>query len=70
MSGSASGFRGTDIFDGNDLIREAGGGVVVVVIQYRLGVFGFLSSSKVKTEGVLNAGLCEFVSFNYFPSRD
>ncbi|TFK35580.1 Carboxylesterase [Crucibulum laeve] len=44
--GSASGLSGNDTFDGNDLIREAGGGVVAVTIQYRLGVFGFLAGQK------------------------
>lgn len=34
------------------------GDFVVVVIQYRLNVFGFLSGEEVKQEGVLNAGLC------------
>ncbi len=27
-------------FDGSDLIREAGGGIVAVEVQYRLGLFG------------------------------
>ena len=45
--------------NGNDLIREAGGGVVAVIIQYRLGVFGFLPGEKVKEGGALNAGLCK-----------
>ena len=46
------------MFDGSDLIKEAGGNVVAVVIQYRLGVLGFLSSSQIKANGALNAGLC------------
>ncbi|KAF9459592.1 Alpha/Beta hydrolase protein [Collybia nuda] len=41
-SGSASGFTGEDSFNGNDLLRESNNGAVAVVIQYRLGVFGFL----------------------------
>ncbi|KAG6808187.1 hypothetical protein H0H93_000467, partial [Arthromyces matolae] len=57
MSGSASGFSGADFYDGNALISEASGGVVVVVIQYRLGVFGFLAGTQVKKNGALNAGL-------------
>ena len=32
-------------------------GFIVVVIQYRLGAFGFLSSSEVSQSGVPNAGL-------------
>ncbi|KAF9475482.1 cephalosporin esterase [Pholiota conissans] len=57
--GSASGLFGTDIQNGNDLIREANNGVVVVVIQYRLGIFGFLPGQKVKDGGALNAGLLD-----------
>ncbi|KAF8161671.1 Alpha/Beta hydrolase protein [Crassisporium funariophilum] len=53
VGGSAFGF------DGNDLIREAGGGVVAVVIQYRLGLFGFMPGEKVKEGGALNAGLLD-----------
>jgi len=59
VSGSASGFEGTDIYDGNDLIQESDNGVIVVVIQYRLGLFGFLPGQKVKDGGVLNAGLLD-----------
>ena len=46
---------------GNDLIREAGGGVVAVMIQYRLGLFGFLPGEKVNEDGALNAGLCKYL---------
>ncbi|KAF8177596.1 Alpha/Beta hydrolase protein [Pholiota molesta] len=52
-------FGNATIYTGNDLLREAGGGVVVVVIQYRLGVFGFLPGQKVKDDGLLNAGLLD-----------
>ncbi len=44
-------------FTGNDILRESGGGVVLVIAQYRLGVFGFLAGQKVKDDGELNAGL-------------
>lgn len=46
-------------FPPDDLIHDAGGGVVALAIQYRLGVFGFLSSQKVHDGGALNAGLRE-----------
>ncbi|PPQ80157.1 hypothetical protein CVT25_001450 [Psilocybe cyanescens] len=44
---------------GNDLVRESGENVVAVAIQYRLGLFGFLSGQKVKHGGSLNAGLLD-----------
>jgi cholinesterase len=50
--GDAVGYIGTD------QILTAKGGVVVVTIQYRLGLFGFLSGKEVKQGGALNGGLC------------
>jgi len=47
------------MYNGNDLMLQAGGEVIVVVIQYRLGVFGFLGGQSVHDRGTLNAGLCE-----------
>ncbi|KAJ6496084.1 Alpha/Beta hydrolase protein [Mycena sanguinolenta] len=44
---------------GEDVIKRSNNGVVVVVIQYRLGVFGFLAGSAVKNDGALNAGLLD-----------
>ena len=35
--------------------------LIVVTIQYRLGAFGFASSSEIKSRGVLNAGLLDQV---------
>lgn len=57
MAGSATGF------DGNDLIREAGGGVVAVIIQYRLGTLGFLAGQQIHDNGALNAGLRKYSYF-------
>ncbi|KAJ3568624.1 hypothetical protein NP233_g5591 [Leucocoprinus birnbaumii] len=42
-----------------DLVQDAGGQAIAVVLQHRLGVFGFLSSQKVHDGGVLNAGLLD-----------
>ncbi len=57
VAGSANGFSGPDSYNGNDLVRESGDGVIAVVIQYRLGLFGFLAGKEVKANGRLNAGL-------------
>ncbi|KAJ7443944.1 Alpha/Beta hydrolase protein [Mycena galericulata] len=46
-------------FDGEDIVRQSNRGVVVVLIQYRLGVFGFLPGAAVKANGALNAGLLD-----------
>ncbi|KAJ6463178.1 Alpha/Beta hydrolase protein [Mycena vulgaris] len=59
--GSASAFNA----NGEDIIRQSNRGVVVVLIQYRLGVFGelfsycFLPGAAVKQDGSLNAGLLD-----------
>ncbi|KAJ7189504.1 Alpha/Beta hydrolase protein, partial [Mycena pura] len=51
--GSSSQYRGTD------LIKQSNRGIVVVTIQYRLGLFGFLAGSAIKNNGTLNAGLLD-----------
>ncbi|TFK27828.1 alpha/beta-hydrolase [Coprinopsis marcescibilis] len=58
-SATSTGYGGNAAYDGNELIRLSGGKVVVVAIQYRLGLFGFLSSKYVKANGALNAGLLD-----------
>ncbi|KAH7906562.1 Alpha/Beta hydrolase protein [Hygrophoropsis aurantiaca] len=46
-------------YDGADLLYHADNGVVAVVLQYRLGIFGFLAGNEVKEGGALNAGLLD-----------
>ncbi|KAL1741798.1 Alpha/Beta hydrolase protein [Schizophyllum fasciatum] len=58
-TGSASGYPGEKPYDGDDLVHASRGEVVVVTIQYRLGILGFLAGKEVKNEGVLNAGLLD-----------
>ncbi|OCK79810.1 carboxylesterase [Lepidopterella palustris CBS 459.81] len=45
--------------DPSPMMNRNGNNFVTVVIQYRLGAFGFLSSSEVKDKGVVNAGLLD-----------
>ena len=54
MGGAASEYTGENI------LRKSGGGVILIVIQYRLGLFAFLPGQKVKDSGQLNAGLRKF----------
>ncbi|KAJ7146721.1 Alpha/Beta hydrolase protein [Mycena epipterygia] len=51
LGGAASMYWGTD------LLNQSNRGVVVVIIQYRLGVFRFLPRAEIKKKGALNAGL-------------
>ncbi|KAJ6508688.1 Alpha/Beta hydrolase protein [Mycena sanguinolenta] len=55
--GYVLGFAGQ--YDGADLVQESNNEVVVVIIQYRLGLFGFLAGEQVKEGGALNAGLLD-----------
>lgn len=47
------------VYDPSQLINTNGNGFISVVIQYRLGAFGFLSSEDVKRNGQVNAGLLD-----------
>ncbi|KAJ7470972.1 Alpha/Beta hydrolase protein [Mycena latifolia] len=51
--------RSSSLFRGSDLVQESNNGVVAVIIQYRLGLFGFLPGEAVKKNGTLNAGLLD-----------
>ncbi|KAF5330005.1 hypothetical protein D9611_010515 [Ephemerocybe angulata] len=57
-SASWTGFS-SGAYDGNDLVKISDGKAVVVLIQYRLGLQGFLAGEEVKKNGALNAGLLD-----------
>ncbi|KAL1725215.1 Alpha/Beta hydrolase protein [Schizophyllum commune] len=59
FSGSAIGYHGNDGYDGQYPLKRANGGLVVVVPQYRLGMFGFLPGKEVNDAGAANAGLLD-----------
>lgn len=41
------------------MVKHAKGKLLFVQIQYRLGAYGFLSGSEVRTNGTANAGLLD-----------
>ncbi|KAL0957839.1 hypothetical protein HGRIS_000024 [Hohenbuehelia grisea] len=47
------------MFDGDDLVQESGNNIIAVIIQFRLGLFGFLAGEEVKRSGSLNVGLLD-----------
>ncbi|KAG7095877.1 hypothetical protein E1B28_006567 [Marasmius oreades] len=50
---------GANLYDGSYLVEQSNQGAVIVVMQYRLGLFGFLAGDEVKKDGALNAGLLD-----------
>ncbi|KAF7293280.1 COesterase domain-containing protein [Mycena chlorophos] len=52
-----SGAGAASLYNGTDLVVESNNNLVVVVIQYRLGLFGFLAGQQVHDYGVANAAL-------------
>ncbi|KAH7062714.1 carboxylesterase [Paraphoma chrysanthemicola] len=54
--GYASGDASQDM---SEILKANDNGFIAVVIQYRLGAFGFLSSEDVKADGVVNAGILD-----------
>jgi carboxylesterase type B len=45
--------------DPTEIMKQNSNGFVSVIIQYRLGAFGFLGGEDVKEDGLLNAGLID-----------
>ncbi|KAL1601492.1 hypothetical protein SLS60_006407 [Paraconiothyrium brasiliense] len=52
-------FKGAQGLDPTEFMTTNNNSFISVIIQYRLGAFGFLSSEDVKTGGVPNAGLLD-----------
>ncbi|KAI9800147.1 MAG: hypothetical protein M1833_003474 [Piccolia ochrophora] len=50
---------GSGFYDPSNLISTNGNSFVAVIIQYRLGAFGFLSSDEVQRYGAVNAGILD-----------
>lgn len=46
-------------YPGDGMVNASDGNMIYVSLQYRLGLFGFLSGSQVAENGVLNAGLLD-----------
>ncbi|KII89685.1 hypothetical protein PLICRDRAFT_52847 [Plicaturopsis crispa FD-325 SS-3] len=46
-------------YDGTVVLQESDNSVILVSIEYRLGLFGFLAGTEVKKNGGLNAGLLD-----------
>ncbi|KAE9401270.1 alpha/beta-hydrolase [Gymnopus androsaceus JB14] len=58
IRGGYVGGNGSSFFV-SDLLQEANNEVIAVVLQYRLGMFGFLAGKDVKDDGDLNAGILD-----------
>jgi carboxylesterase type B len=46
-------------YDGVHVVSQSGHSLVFVNFNYRVGLFGFLASEKVRQNGDLNAGLLD-----------
>ncbi|SPN96517.1 related to triacylglycerol lipase II precursor [Cephalotrichum gorgonifer] len=46
-------------YNGTEVVTQSGHGLVTVNFNYRVGLFGFLASEKVRADGDLNVGLLD-----------
>ncbi|KAI4517721.1 alpha/beta-hydrolase [Schizophyllum commune Loenen D] len=59
VQGSGTGLSGPDANDARFFLQRAKGGLIMVVVQYRLGMYGFLAGADVRDAGAANAGLLD-----------
>lgn len=59
LDGGGYGLFSATGLDPTEFMKQNDNGFISVIIQYRLGAFGFLSSEDVKKGGSLNAGLLD-----------
>ncbi|KAK7048474.1 carboxylic ester hydrolase [Favolaschia claudopus] len=59
IHGGGYALGGAGFYNGSELVQESNNQVVVVILQYRLGLFGFLAGNEIKKAGDLNAGLLD-----------
>ena len=59
LDGGGYGLFSATGLDPTEFMKQNDNGFISVIIQYRLGAFGFLSSEDVKKSGSLNAGLLD-----------
>ncbi|KAK8035493.1 carboxylesterase [Apiospora rasikravindrae] len=59
IHGGGNSVFGASLYDPSALISTNNNSFVAVMIQYRLGAFGYLASREIKARGALNAGLLD-----------
>ncbi|KAK8058181.1 hypothetical protein PG994_008629 [Apiospora phragmitis] len=59
IHGGGNSVFGASLYDPSALINTNNNSFIAVMIQYRLGAFGYLASPEIKAKGVLNAGLLD-----------
>ncbi|KAK8004518.1 hypothetical protein PG989_004237 [Apiospora arundinis] len=59
IHGGGNSVFGASLYNPSTLINTNDKGFIVVMVQYRLGAFGYLASPEIKTKGALNAGLLD-----------
>lgn len=46
-------------YHGDEVVEKSGMNIIMVNFNYRVGIFGFLASEKIKEDGDLNVGLLD-----------